>query len=433
MRNTFLGAIIGGLKFYLLRKMMKKLNKKKKVIIAIDIAILALAGALIAFYNYKTDLVYSEVTIEAGNTSPDVAEFLKHQEDGVSFADGTSFDVNVPGDYDIDIVWSAKILGVREYQTVLHVVDTTAPVIELSEDEISVWANAESVNAEDYVASVSDVTECKVEFKEDYDFTKQGDINAVIVATDTSGNVAEETLKVNVVDDTTPPVFVQTVDMEVAMGDSVSYKKAVTVEDDYDENPEITVDSSQVKLTKRGTYKVYFTATDASGNSSKASINVHVVASKLDGITMDEVNAKADEVLASILRPGMSQKEQAKAIYDYVVNSITYMEMETVDDILSGAYRGLFYKRGDCTVNQKTAEVLLNRAGIKNMEIQKIPDTRGHYWLLIDVGEGWYHYDAIKQLDGTQIFYWHDADLWNFSNSHKNTHNYDPSKYPTIQ
>ena len=140
MRNTFLGAIIGGLKFYLLRKMMKKLNKKKKVIIAIDIAILALAGALIAFYNYKTDLVYSEVTIEAGNTSPDVAEFLKHQEDGVGFADGTSFDVNVPGDYDVDIVWYAKILGVREYQTVLHVVDTTAPVIELSEDEISVWA-----------------------------------------------------------------------------------------------------------------------------------------------------------------------------------------------------------------------------------------------------------------------------------------------------
>ena len=88
---------------------------------------------------------------------------------------------------------------------------------------------------------------------------------------------------------------------------------------------------------------------------------------------------------------------------------------------------------GDCTVKQKTAEVMLNRLGIKNMEIEKIRDTRGHYWLLIDIGEGWYHYDPNLQLDGTKIFYWHDADLWEYSNAHHNTHNYDPSKYPTIQ
>ena len=129
----------------------------------------------------------------------------------------------------------------------------------------------------------------------------------------------------------------------------------------------------------------------------------------------------------------MDQKAQARAVFNWVVNNITYSESAGIDDLLSAAYKGMYYHVGDCTVKQKTAEVLLNRLGIKNMEIEKIRDTRGHYWLLIDVGEGWYHYDPNLQLDGTLIFYWHDADLWAYSNAHGNTHNYDPSKYPTIQ
>ena len=129
----------------------------------------------------------------------------------------------------------------------------------------------------------------------------------------------------------------------------------------------------------------------------------------------------------------MDQKAQARAVFNWVVNNITYSESAGIDDLLSSAYKGMYYHVGDCTVKQKTAEVLLNRLGIKNMEIEKIRDTRGHYWLLIDIGEGWYHYDPNLQLDGTLIFYWHDADLWEYSNTHGNTHNYDPSKYPTIQ
>ena len=203
--------------------------------------------------------------------------------------------------------------------------------------------------------------------------------------------------------------------------------------DDHDDEPTLEVDSSGVNVDKRGTYNVTYIATDAAGNVSKKTTSVKIVSAKITAATEETVNEMADNILADIITDGMSQLQKARAVFDWVVNNITYSETAGIDDVLSAAYKGMYYHVGDCTVKQKTAEVMLNRLGIKNMEIEKIRDTRGHYWLLIDVGEGWYHYDPNLQLDGTLIFYWHDADLWNYSNAHKNTHNYDPSKYPTIQ
>ena len=205
------------------------------------------------------------------------------------------------------------------------------------------------------------------------------------------------------------------------------------VTDDKDENPTLEVDTSLVNPDKRGTYKITYTATDAAGNTSEKTTTIKIVSAKISEATEETVYAKADEILSEIITDNMTQLQQAKAVFDWVVKNITYSETAGIDDLLSAAYKGMYYRVGDCTVKQKTAEVMLNRLGIKNMEIEKIRDTRGHYWLLIDVGEGWYHYDPNLQLDGTLIFYWHDADLWAYSNAHKNTHNYDPSKYPHIQ
>ena len=57
--------------------------KKKSLIIVAIILLLSilLAGiGLIIFYNMKSDLVYSEVYVEAGTSSCDVSEFLKDLE-----------------------------------------------------------------------------------------------------------------------------------------------------------------------------------------------------------------------------------------------------------------------------------------------------------------------------------------------------------------
>lgn len=408
--------------------------KRKLLLILIPlIMILGVASAGFIFYFTQSDLVYSEVYIEAGTDKCNVDDFLKHPADNVSFSKDTSFDLMVPDDYKITIKWKMPVFGNQTYHSTLHVQDTTAPAVTLATDSIEMYTTATPPTAADLVDSVIDVTNCSIDFKEPYDFTKEGKFDIVVLVADSSGNTTESVIPCTVVDDVTPPEIAGVEPLTVSQGDAISYKKNVTVTDDKDDNPKLEVDTSSVNPDKRGTYKVTYTATDAAGNVSEKTTTIKIVSAKISEATEETVNAKADEILSEIITDGMTQKQQAKAVFDWVVKNITYSETAGIDDLLSAAYKGMFYRVGDCTVKQKTAEVMLNRLGIKNMEIEKIRDTRGHYWLLIDVGEGWYHYDPNLQLDGTLIFYWHDADLWAYSNAHKNTHNYDPSKYPHIQ
>ena len=408
--------------------------KHKLLLILIPlIMVLGVASAGFIFYFSQSDLVYSEVYIEAGTDKCNVDDFLKHPADNVSFSKDTSFDLMVPDDYKISIKWKMPVFGNQTYHSTLHVQDTTAPAVTLATDSIEMYTTATPPTAADLVDSVIDVTNCSIDFKEPYDFTKEGKFDIVVLVADSSGNTTESVIPCTVVDDVTPPEIAGVEPLTVSQGDAISYKKNVTVTDDKDDNPKLEVDTSSVNPDKRGTYKVTYTATDAAGNVSEKTTTIKIVSAKISEATEETVNAKADEILSEIITEGMTQKQQAKAVFDWVVKNITYSETAGIDDLLSAAYKGMFYRIGDCTVKQKTAEVMLNRLGIKNMEIEKIRDTRGHYWLLIDVGEGWYHYDPNLQLDGTLIFYWHDADLWAYSNAHKNTHNYDPSKYPHIQ
>ena len=408
--------------------------KRKLLLILIPlIMVLGVASAGFIFYFSQSDLVYSEVYIEAGTDKCNVDDFLKHPADNVSFSKDTSFDLMVPDDYKITIKWKMPVFGNQTYHSTLHVQDTTAPAVTLATDSIEMYTTATPPTAADLVDSVIDVTNCSIDFKEPYNFTKEGKFDIVVLVADSSGNTTESIIPCTVVDDVTPPEIAGVEPLTVSQGDAISYKKNVTVTDDKDDNPKLEVDTSSVNPDKRGTYKVTYTATDAAGNVSEKTTTIKIVSAKISEATEETVNAKADEILSEIITEGMTQKQQAKAVFDWVVKNITYSETAGIDDLLSAAYKGMFYRIGDCTVKQKTAEVMLNRLGIKNMEIEKIRDTRGHYWLLIDIGEGWYHYDPNLQLDGTLIFYWHDADLWEYSNTHKNTHNYDPSKYPHIQ
>lgn len=408
--------------------------KRKLLLILIPLIIIlgAVTGGLF-FYFSATDLVYSEVYIEAGSKDCTVGDFLKHDADGVAFSKDSDFDLNTPGDYKITINRKMPVIGKMTYHSTLHVQDTTAPVVTLAEESIEMYTTATAPTAADLVESVIDASNCTIDFKEPYDFTKEGKFDAVILVTDEALNTTESTIPCTVVEDVTPPEITGVEPLTVSQGDAISYKKGVTVTDDKDENPTLEVDTSLVNPDKRGTYKITYTATDAAGNTSEKTTTIKIVSAKISEATEETVYAKADEILSEIITDNMTQLQQAKAVFDWVVKNITYSETAGIDDLLSAAYKGMYYRVGDCTVKQKTAEVMLNRLGIKNMEIEKIRDTRGHYWLLIDVGEGWYHYDPNLQLDGTLIFYWHDADLWAYSNAHKNTHNYDPSKYPHIQ
>ncbi|SFN81096.1 Ig-like domain (group 3) [Pseudobutyrivibrio sp. JW11] len=411
------------------------MKKKIFIIFILTPAILFVTTAIILgiYVTNHSDLVYSEVFVEAGTSDCNVTEFLKDPTTSARFSDDSVFDPNVPGDYELTIICTNSRGRERSFASTLHVQDTTAPTVTLSADSIDMYTTADVPTAADLVESVNDVSNCTIDFADTYDFTTEGSFDATIVVTDASGNQTTATIPCTVRKDSTPPVITGVEPIEITQGDTVSYKKNVEVTDDLDPNPTLEVDSSEVNVDKRGTYNLTYTATDSAGNTTTETTTVKIVSAKIAEATEENVNAMADAILAEIITDDMSQYDQAKAVFDWVVDNIQYSETAGIDDLYSAAYKGMHNRIGDCTVKQKTAEVMLNRLGIKNMEIEKIRDTRGHYWLLIDIGEGWYHYDPNLQLDGTKIFYWHDADLWEYSNAHHNTHNYDPSKYPTIQ
>ena len=408
---------------------------KKKLVVAVlaSVFLIGMFAGGYFYYSKQTDLVYSEVYIEAGSTECSVKDFLKREEDSAKFTDDSTFDLNVAGDYPLIITCDLPVFGQKQFKTTLHVQDTIAPEISLSVDSIDMYTTAPAPTAADLVEAVYDASNCVIDYKQEYDFSKEGSFDVTVVVTDGTGNSSEATVPCKVVADVTPPEITGVEPLTFSQGDAISYKKNIVVTDDIDDNPTLEVDTSEVNADKRGVYPIKYIATDSAGNVTEKSTSVKIVSAKIAEATEETVNAMADEILAEIISEDMSQKEQDRAVYNWVADNITYSESAGIDDLYSAAYKGMHNRIGDCTVKQKTAEVMLNRLGIKNMEIEKIRDTRGHYWLLIDIGEGWYHYDPNLQLDGTRIFYWHDADLWEYSNSHKNTHNYDPSKYPTIQ
>lgn len=415
------------------RAHQKKIKTSTKVLIAVTACAAVIAGGLFGLYKYETGVVYKEIYLEAGSEKPEISEFLKRDVKDASFQKGNAFDTSVPGDYKLIIECKVPIFGKVSLPVTLHVTDTTAPVVEpLSEYTYFTYQEKEP-EAKDFLASVSDATKWIASFSGSYDFSSVGEFDVEIIVEDAAKNKTTVVVPCKVITDTTAPVISGVEPLSVSQGDTISYTSNVTVTDDYDKNPTLEVDTSEVNPDKRGIYNITYTATDASGNKSTETTTIQVKSMVIAAATESTVNGMADEILSEIIHDGMSQLEQARAVFDWVVNNITYSESAGIDDLYSAAYKGMFNRVGDCTVKQKTAEVMLNRLGIKNMEIEKIRDTRGHYWLLIDVGEGWYHYDPNAQLDGSLIFYWHDADLWEYSNTHGNTHNYDKSKYPTIQ
>ena len=153
-----------------------------------------------------------------------------------------------------------------------------------------------------------------VTFAKEPDFTTPGTQEVALLLTDEDGNTTELTATLTVLQDTTPPVISGVTDQEILLGETVAYKKGVTVTDDYDENVELEVDSSQVNPTVAGDYLVTYRATDRSGNTAEATAYFSFTQpSEYTDLALEE----AQKVLDKITTEDMTQTEVAKAIYDW--------------------------------------------------------------------------------------------------------------------
>ncbi len=216
----------------------------------------------------------------------------------------------------------------------------------------------------------------------------------------TEPETAEETTKEPesepaVAGDTIAPVIDGVVDLTVHVGDTISYKSGITVTDDIDPSPSLTVDTSGVDLSHIGEYFVFYFAEDASGNTSYDVARVIVAPQR--AITSEEAFAVADEIIAAIITDDMTDGQKLTAVYRYL-HSLGYVDVDYAEavDYLENAYYFLTTHRGNCRCYFGASKLILERLGYKTIMVHSFygaPMT--HYWNLVSVDDGvsYYHYD----------------------------------------
>lgn len=228
--------------------------------------------------------------------------------------------------------------------------------------------------------------------------------------------------------DVTAPQLLGVRDLTVALNGTVSYRDGVSAVDDVDGPVTVEIDAASVDLTAAGEYQVIYSAQDAAGNRAEQTVTVTVVETAtvdqgkdeqtedetpggsagggvpLSEVTQEDVDRLCDQILGRITNPGMSQREKARAIFNYVNGHVKYVGSSDKSSWIIGAYVGFTRGRGDCYNYFACSKALLTRAGISNVDLQRVGGNSRHYWQLVNTGDGWYHFDACPHPNGYPLY-----------------------------
>ena len=354
------------------------------------------------------------VEIEAHEALLDVSELALEGE----YSDARiswQFTPDVPGLHVIIV-----LLDGRENYALIEVKDTTPPALEVCRTDgfLNHPLPAEAL------ASVSDVTGATLEYLDEPDWSEELQ-DVTLVATDAVGNRTERTFTLTLVPDTDPPEIYGVVDRIAYVGEPIAYLKEVYAEDNADGRTEITVDS-KVDTQNPGAYEVVFTTEDKAGNRASASCTYTLVAAT---VSEEDVRSLAQGVLKEIIKDDMVRAEQLKAVFDYVRDHVHYVGDSDKTDWRKEAVRGFRTGRGDCFTFYSVTRALLDELGIEYMSVTRLGGATRHYWTIVNLGTGWYHFDTtISSTHRSKCFMWTNEQcqikpyFWRF----------DRSKYPEI-
>lgn len=395
------------------------------IVLLTAVIFVAATALVICAVVFEPKPVHNSISVEVGSKTIPLEQFAKDGKEAGLITDISGISLDQPGEYTLQFSYKEKI-----YDSVLKIVDTTAP--EGTPVERTIY-NDEVCKPEDLVTDIRDVTQVAVSFGKTPDFKKIGNQTVTLHLTDTSGNVGVVEAKLTVIADTTFPVFSAMQELTVNLGQTVSYRKGITATDDRDGELSFKVDASGVNLEQEGTYSILYEATDSSGNTTKAERKLHVSAKLV--VNQELVEEKARAVLDTIITDGMSAHEKITAIYFYVRRHVAYSHSPE-KDLLTAAYDAIVKGRGDCFNYFSLAKVLLDLCEIDNLPVERYQGRSSHYWLLVNIGTGWYHYDPSPQSDEDpfRCFMKTDAQVKAYSQSRTDgKHDYyqfDESKYP---
>lgn len=396
-------------------KNVNRQSKGRKIVAVVIIVAALLIVAYLLGYLIVGRTINKSAALEAGVDKLTISLFDNSEK--ASFKGEISEDMaKKPGEYKLKLKKYVYVFNVA-----LKVLDTEPPKGTAVNHVL--W-KGEELKAEDFVTDIIDNTEVALSFKVQPDFQKVGQQAVVVVLKDEGGNTQEITSELTINEDLEPPVIAGVMNHSVYVGETLAYRKGVTVTDNRDEKVELTIDSSGVDLSKVGEYKATYSAIDSSGNKATKTITVTVVEKS---VSEDTVYALADKVLANIIKGDMTAKQKAEAIYKWVRGGFQYRGQPASGDWLKSAYEGLTRKSGDCYVYYAVSRALLTRVGIDNIEI--VRTDGGHYWNMVNYGTGWYHFDTCPRRTGGTFCLLTDAEIEAYSAKY-NSHYWDKSLYP---
>lgn len=272
----------------------------------------------------------------------------------------------------------------------LYVVDTTAPTLAFPARPQAYLDH--HVAPEELLEAAEDVSAMTLTYLVEPDWTAEGPQPVSIAAVDAAGNRTEIEGTVEIVPDTEPPKITGVVNQYVYIGEAVAYFAQAAAVDNADGEVPVTVDNSAVDIYTAGLYPVTYRATDRAGNTAEKTVRLCFVRPT---VTEEQLEAAADKVLARIITDDMTLGQKAYAIFYYVKDNYVNTERSNKRDWKYEAWRGLTYRRGDCFTMNAAAKYLLDRIGARTMFITRYSGAR-HYWLMVDLGTGWYHYDTYN-------------------------------------
>lgn len=208
------------------------------------------------------------------------------------------------------------------------------------------------------------------------DFMQLGTYYVTYSTTDRAGNRASIKRKVVVDPDATGPKFSGLSDLTVEKNSSPDFETGVLAHDGYDGDVPFTFDTTNLDITKAGTYIITYTAQDNTGNATTARRKVIV-------------NVDSSDVAALVTKVAAGLSADPEAIRNYVRKSIDYNSNWGGD---YPVWYGLTTKTGNCYVHALCFQALLREKGFETKLIWC--EDKTHYWNLVKIDGQWKHMDS---------------------------------------
>lgn len=185
----------------------------------------------------------------------------------------------------------------------IELVDTIKPNVKLK--EITIDLNMK-ITAYDTIKNIHESKHTTVKFKKDYKFDKVGSYPVEIIICRNYNCITKKTTVHVLPQDIIPPKIIGIRNLSVLKDSDIDLLSSVTVQDDQDDKPVLTIDSSNLDISKVGDYQINYFASDRSNNQTKETCIVSVV----DNKTLGTFKQTAEKVVYLTFDDGPSMNTQ---------------------------------------------------------------------------------------------------------------------------